>query len=328
MNKLIIIFVLLFSVLCFKVDVFAMTVADSFNGALTQGVKKFGSLDFVINISDKKINETINNTKINGNLPVVTTSNTTFDEQINGAIADDYDEKMTEVKKTNAKSVSVSYNVYTSSDIYSIVVEYTLKNLTNKIYAETYVFDSKGNFLNLNSYLGKNSTKILTSYVNSLDSDTNNDVTIEKDHDFYVETGLLNVVFDSGVLTPVYEGLYSVEINPNSIKYKNVPEENYFIQDSFSLRMVPLEECAIFFGYTVEYGDDGIINVKKDDFTSVIDTTLKSNNYYKNGSLINLETVPITKDAKVYVPLTYFSDVLDLVYYFGDDNSITILSIN
>ncbi len=326
MNKLIYIILIVSFISFFRLDVLATT--NTFTKSLSTGAKGLSNSDFTVNVTDKKINETTNSTKITGKLPVITTTSSSFDSSINSTIDGDFKNKVADIKKTNAKSATISYEVYTSNDTYSIVIQYTVKNLTDKTYVDTYVFDSEGSLLSITSYLGKSSTKILTSYINTLDVAKDNKVDIKKNQDFYVNDGLLNLVFDSGVLNPVYDGAYTISINPNSIKSKTISSDSYFIQEPFSTRMVPLDEVATFFGYTVDSSQTDKVVLTKGNFKSTIELNKKSDNYYKDGSLVKLETVPIMKNSTIYVPVTYFSDVLGLVYYFGEDSSITISSIN
>ncbi|MFV0441192.1 MAG: stalk domain-containing protein [Lachnospirales bacterium] len=306
-------------------DIYASTYASSMTLLNSQN----SSVN--IEVSDEDISGYTNGIKITGVLPVVKSSNTTLNNKINNLVKSDYKKRVNAAKSTNTKSFEVKYQTYKYNDFFSIVVQSTATNLTEKTYADTYVVDSKGNLLDISDVLGGNGPKILTSYVNNTIENNNfgtGNVNITNSQDFYIYNGDVYLVFDSGVISSVHEGIYTIRIRPSTIRNKLITSSEYYVQAPFNVKMVKLVDTAKFFGYTVEKTTTTQYKLSKNGSVSTVNTSsLADNNYYKGSLPVNLEAKPSIKNDIVYVPVTFFSEVLDLVYYY-ENNSVTISSVN
>ncbi len=271
-----------------------------------------------------------NNIEIFGKLPVVNTSNQNLNDSLNEIIMADYENRLAEVKKINVSKFEFDFEVFESSETYSLVVKYEATNLATKSYINTYNISKDGEILNIYDVLGSSDENLLKSIIKSkITSDVNlntDEFFFDTEQSFYFDGDVLNLVFNSGIFNSIHEGIYTLSIEYNDIQYMTITNGNYFVEEPFNVKMVDIAEICNYFGFDFVKNSDSEFLVFANGFESYIHLT-ENDNYIKNGNVYNLEAKPVLKNDTLYVPITYVSDILDLIYYNDDYQNITIALI-
>lgn len=167
--------------------------------------------------------------------------------------------------------------------------------------------------------------------------------TIADDQPFYVKNGSVQIVFQPGEIAPYAAGrleftlaipqqgmsdsavadLNGMTVHAGGVKIP--PEEAGLYMSKDGVAMAPLRLIAAALGYTVKWDQPaGTANLSKgNQRTSVI----KNKDYYTLNKMapITLGTAPIIdKSGKMYVPLSFFTVILNAKISYGTDSvSIT-----
>lgn len=113
--------------------------------------------------------------------------------------------------------------------------------------------------------------------------------------------------------------LINLQINGTAID----PEKNYIYQNEKEHYMVPLREAAEKLGYKVDWNQaKQMLELSKGPRFFMIQ--IGKDNYNINKMLVNLGDAPILNDGKTYVPLSFFSEVLNETVTVNDKFHLTI----
>ena len=286
--------------------------------------------DTNIKVNSNDINIKKENTLITGKVPVVSgMSNLTFQKSVNKKIDDIIKTKTTSYSQKVNNKIEVSYNAIQDKDILSIVIYF--KNLyTNDITSYSVNIDTKNNkFISINSYLGANGL----NYTNKVVSykAANMGVTYKKiteNTPFYIKNKNVYVVYGAGSITFAQKGNIIFEIPYKNIKNYKVDKNSYYKKSQYNVKMVPLRETLEYFGYTMNWENktNSITVLKDGKFVSYL--VIGENKYSdKNNKIIRqLEFAPEIKNGKAYVPISYFSQILEMLFAVDDNENIIISS--
>lgn len=288
----------------------------------------FASTNLEVNSNDINIKK--GSTVITGKFPVVNNMpNLIFQKSVNKKIDDIIKTKTTSYSQKVSNKVEISYDVIQDKNILSIVIYF--KNLyTNDITPYSVNIDTKKNkFISINSYLGANGL----NYTNKVVSNKANNmgITYKKVNGstpFYIKNNNVYVVFGAGSLTFSQKGNIIFEIPYKNIKSYKVDKNLYYKKSQYNVKMVPLREPLKYFGYTMNWKEssNSITILKDEKFVSYL--VIGENKYSdKNNKVIRqLEFPPEIKNGIAYVPISYFSQILEMLFAVDDNENIIISS--
>ena len=281
------------------------------------------------NISYKK-----NNMNIKGTYPIIQNlKNKKFEDEINkeilNLIENYFNESISARTQVSERIINLSYKTFLYKNIFSICLYF--KNLnTSESDVKTIVIDiNKQKKLSINSILGNNA--IL--YANKVlkEKTKQNDFKNPKIYDentFYVENGNLFLYFiDENPFVP--RNLFTISLSPKNIKNYIINKNEYYIKSPYNVKMLPLREPLEALGFKILWNEENehiTISTEDNKLVSYIKAT---ENKYSKGSFVArpLEFAPELKNGITYVPISFFSDIADLLYSIDENNNIIVSKI-
>lgn len=283
-----------------------------------------------ISVKPKPINSSNNNINIYGEYPFVSgLSSISFQNSVNKKIDNIIKSKRTSYSQKIANKIEISYDVIQDGDILSIMI-YFKSLYNNEISPYSVNIDTKNNkYVTINSYFNANGINYANKVVSNKAS--NMGVTFKKVTEntaFYIKNKNIYVVFGAGDITFAQKGNIIFEIPSKNLNNYQVSKSNYYKKSGYNVKMIPLRETLEYFGYTMnwETSKNSITVLKDGKFLSYL--VIGQNRYSdKNNKVIRqLEFAPEIKDGKAYVPISYFSEILEMLFAVDDNENIIISS--
>jgi hypothetical protein len=135
---------------------------------------------------------------------------------------------------------------------------------------------------------------------------------VDNNHPFYLNDDGLNLPFASGTLRASQRGIETINFSFDSIQDEIIETELFFAlaAEQYNTIMVRLGTVAEKFGYDVESEDDAV-NLTRDGVLEA-GITVGQNAYYRNDEAIALEVAPELRAGEIYVPLSFFREILGI----------------
>lgn len=268
------------------------------------------------------------NTSITGKYPILSgITNREFQNNVNKKIDTLVKNKLTSYSTKNNNKVDVTYDVIQDGNIVSVMIYF--KNMyTNEVDAYSVNFNAKTNkYIDINGYLGANGL----NYVNKVLAYKANDMNITykkatTSTPFYIKNSNVYVVFGAGSLTFAQKGNIIFEVLQQNLDNFVIKSNEYYKKSGYNVKMVPLRETLEYFGYEMTWKDGTVTILKNKKFVSYL--VINENRYSdKNNKIIRqLEFAPELKNGKTYVPISYFSQILEMLFAVDSNENIVISS--
>ena len=283
-----------------------------------------------INIGAKTININKNNIIIYGEYPFISgLKNTSFQSNLNKKIDNIIKSKTTAYSQKTPSKIEVYYDTIQDENNLSIIIYF--KNIyNNDITPYSVNIDIENNkYITINDYFGANGINYSNKVVSNKAS--NMGVAYKKVTEttpFYIKNKNIYIIYGAGSITFSQKGNIIFEIPYNNLNNFNISKENYYKKSEYNVKMVPLRGPLEYFGYTMnwEMGKNTITILKNGKFVSYL--VIGENRYSdKNNKVIRqLEFAPEIKNGKTYVPISYFSEILEMLFAVDNQNNIIISS--
>ncbi len=280
--------------------------------------------------NNKVISLTKNNTSVTGNVPVIKNiSNPIFQSKFNDAIENAYNKMINDASSNKIKNFKLSYDIVIDGNYLSVIL-YGLNTANQSSTISTFVINRTNNsYLSINSVLGGNgvnySNKVIEYKIkNDKSTKYYSTPTINNDWQFYCKNSNVIVMFGAGVIAPASKGVRSFEIQRNKLKNFIVNPMNYYNKSGYNVKMVPLRSTAEFFGYKLSYNpSNNRVIISKGSFSTYI--TVGRNSYVKGSSFPKqLEFAPEIRNGYTYVPISFFGEILGLLFSVDSGNNVVI----
>lgn len=297
--------------------------ANTYESTLSNGKK------VTIDIESTTVEGRENQTNISGTKPQVT-SNDISTKQVNDKIDSIVKSATKNAASERAKSITFSYEVYQSGEYVSIVIYSKVLNAIEYSQADTVTFKvSDGKILTLSDVLGGKPITVVNTYVNNelkKEGKYANEVSITDGCNFYMSDGKPVIVFDSYALGQNQPDIVSMPVDLSKITSYQLSSNDYYIKDKFNTRMLPLRKVCEGLYYNVTWNNVTRTFVVTD--SNVVSTGKENSNVYTyNNRKINLEYKPDNSNGVLYVPISYFTDILGLSYKIDNSGDITFYRI-
>ncbi|MBR1737124.1 MAG: copper amine oxidase N-terminal domain-containing protein, partial [Firmicutes bacterium] len=255
-------------------------------------------------------------------------TNPMFQYKVNAAITDIYDLKVAEAGERKVRLLKFSHDSFFENGILSVII-YSTNVVSGETSVRTVVVNTKVNaFSSINGILGGNGIKYAKKVVeNTINNDSKikytADATVDEYTPFYFRNRAIVVMFDAGEITYASKGVRYFSVPAANMKNVIIPSSQYYVKSSYNVKMLPLRQAAESFGYTVGW-DAGTnsISVSGNGINSLLSPG--KNNYTKNKTSKRLEFAPEIKNGITYVPISYFEEVLDMLFSVDNNGNVTI----
>jgi hypothetical protein len=244
--------------------------------------------------------------------------NERIERTVNGMIAS--------AKDIKARSISFEYEIYSYDRVVSIVIHSTVTSASSKTEVVSVNFNpDDGRAVTINDAVGYDIAPLVEKLLierirrNPETYNTSSD-RLSQDQAFYLDGGRLVLLFA--------EGVSSLEIELGNIARIVMPAPDYLVKPGYRVKMIPLREVCEALGYEVDWEEEDAnvyINYNGSPYMTL---TLNENNYLVPDKKVrSLETAPELEGGVVYVPISFFDQILNLVTYsVNAREDITFLS--
>lgn len=281
-------------------------------------------------VKSEVINVKKNNFVVFGEYPVVKgLSNKNFEAKVNNEINKIIKENFVSYQKIANFKIQLSYETIVDKDIVSILL-YFKNTFSDEIYPFSVNFDSKKNiFIDINKFLGVNGLSYSNKVVNSKANDLGyNFIEVTNKTPFYIKNNNVYIVYGAGSITFVQNGNIIFEILSKNIKNYRLPSTLYYKKSEYNVKMVPFREILEYFGFEMKWNavSNSATVYYNNKFVSYI---VVGKNIYtgKNNKVVRqLEFPPEMRNGKTYVPISYFSNILEMLFAIDGNNDIIISS--
>lgn len=309
-----------------KITVLLLTVCIVIS-ALNINVFALGAENYV---SSRTYSESSNGITASGNIPVIKNlSNTVFQQKLNSSIEELYKAKLSEAPSKKIQSLKFEYNAILSGTTLSIVV-YSINTKTSASEAASFVIDvSKCTNVYMSSVLGANAiayaNKVFDAKIKAQKTVRYFNLSeITNSNAFYINNSNVYLVFGAGEISAVSKGVAIFEIPSSKITNAIVPASSCYTKSLYNVKMVPLRAALSQFGYSLAFnGSTNTITVAKGTFSTKI--TVGRNSYYKGKQTPRqLEFAPEIVNGTTYVPISFFNEILDMLFYVDVFGNVTL----
>lgn len=287
---------------------------------ISAGIYKF---DFIKSVT---INNNADGLEVSGTIPNLQgfNKNIAFQKTLNDMIYSTYKSKVETAKKNKIKFLKIDYDTHAYKNIVSIIMYFATVNTATKNECVAFNFNiATAKLVNVEDILGVNAIKIIDKTIKdelTKSPELFDSANVSSIYNFFVDDEYLVIAYDEFELSAISHGIMQFKIPIPSIVNANIKKTSYYTKGPFKLKMVPLRDVCDAFGYNVKWNDGTAEIIRGTNYTSV---TIGKNSYYRNKMQPkSLEYSPELKDEITYVPISFFSESLDLIYSVKENGDI------
>ena len=275
-----------------------------------------------------------------GYIPVIGTDFAAH-QQINDHIDTAVTHMISEARRVRARSIRFTYQLYTNqtNNVVSVVIYAEVSSVISRQMVQSVNFDiTSGRTVSANEAMGVDivslGERVLAERIrnNPARYYAAMSVSLHGQSFFRTDNGLV-FLFDEFQLSTTRSGIGQIELFDSNIHWATLSPGQYHMHEGgYNLKMIPLRTVLERqLGYRVEYRwsewDEMRVEVWHDG-RLIIEMQPGFNEYRVMGIMHrSLEAAPMNVNGTVYVPITFFDQILPLTTYSIDSfNSVTFLA--
>ncbi len=283
------------------------------------------TIDTIKYVTSKNYYYEKNNMVLAGKYPVISNlDNEEFQKYVNDEITNiisDYISK----KETTSKKIDLTYQTIIYNNYLSILVFFE-NSVTKEVTISSITIDTQ-NFTKIliNDLIGSNglayANKVALSKADDLGIKS---IEVTNSTPFYVEDGKIFLIYGAGELTFVQKGNITIEISPSNLKNYTLSKSAYYKKSNYNVKMIPLRQVLEALGYEVLW-DQKTGNITINTSSGVLVSVISPNeNKYSKGTFAPqaLEFAPEIVNNTTYVPISFFSEIIGLLYSTDENENI------
>ncbi|MCL1862819.1 MAG: copper amine oxidase N-terminal domain-containing protein [Defluviitaleaceae bacterium] len=315
-----------------------MTVFANFNHLL-EDVPPPGNMAFSRTwnpnmLSERSLTRRQEGIDIRGNIPVV---GYTFEpaHMLNAHISDIVDTMVAESRRLRARAVSFWHEAHFTNDVVSLVIYANVVTTLPHTLVQSVNFSvNDGRLLSMDEATGMNITplaeRILSEIIHSNPERYYAALSTPlAAQAFYLTHHNLVILFDGFRLSTRMGEAAAVELSLRNIRTSILFRGEYRPDGPYGLKMIPLRDMLHYhLGYNVRWCEASNLATISHGGMDIIELRPGDNEYVVFGTQRRqLETAPESINGRIYVPITFFDEILPLTTYtIGFDGSITFLA--
>ena len=235
--------------------------------------------------------------------------------------------RISAAKEAKARSIVFDYEVYYTDTMISIIILSTVTSFSSREEVMSVNFEPQsGRLIPISEALGVDITPLAAKYLmekirlnpERFKADFN---VLTGDTAFYLTESRLNLLFDELKLSTMADGITRISLELERIRSITVSREDYVIQPGgYNLKMMPLALICDGLGYHYSWFNyDRRVTVRRGD--TVIELYPAENNYLVHGrKQRTLEAAPVILNNRIYVPISFFDQILSLTTFAMDED--------
>jgi len=280
------------------------------------------------------LNERRQGLDIRGNVPEISENFGQAHEALNDRIDSIVDTLIEGTRRIRARSVNFDYKIEHTSELISIVISANARAVTDRTTVMSLNFNHRGEIVPLAQAMGMNIAPLAEGKIAEMirqDPATYNAAfsAPPTGQAFYMTNTHLVLLFDEFQLSSIPGGTSSIQFEIANIKSHFLPQGSYRMSTGrYAIRLIPLRTVLVGLGYSVRWEAPAREAVVSLNGETVIVLRPNENNYQLHGVLQrSLESAPIMFGSSMYVPISFFDQILQLTAFTIHPNgSITFIS--
>jgi len=319
-------------VMCMATPVCAYSgVVNPYNRQIAAGVDV--QADYIKRISEIKSTRLWNEAIVTAGLPEAKGfANEVLERSFNLKVQEAYNSLLAKAGE-KAHAITIDYSVVWGSNYVSVLIRsISSAAFTQERYACIVFSVRTEKLLNINDVLGANgvrlANRVLAEQVKAAPGRFNPTVAeISVDHDFYMEDNRLVLVFDQFAIAPGSEGVLRVPIALDGVTNFIVDKSDYYVSpvSQFNVKMIPIRPVSEAFGYDVVWNSGTTSVDLRQGGTLVTAIQVNENSYFRGRSpKRRLEAAPEVYLGRTHVPISFFEEILDLLYHVDSHGNIIL----
>ena len=322
----------LVAMLCLSAPVNAAPRSFSYDGVSSAAAAPANvRTAYVQHIGETTINRLRGEATVRGTLPNVSgLANATLERTLNSRIASAYSTLLSKAGET-ARTIDFSYEIIADANYVSILIRCkSVSTFTRESYSCIVFSPKTEKLLTINDVLGPNgvrlANRIIASLVKAAPARFNPTIAeINNTQDFYMESNTLVLMFDQFEIAPGAEGVVCVPIALKDVISFKMDKSEYYQSAAtlFDVKMIPIRTIADAFGYDILWNGHTMTAELRKNGAFISSFTIGENSYAKSRTVKRrLETAPELRNNRTHVPISFFEEVLGLLYYTDAQGNI------
>ena len=249
---------------------------------------------------------------------------------INDEIEDAVNSLIEGTRRIRARSITFDYEIFYTNDVVSIVIFATTRAVTDRTSVASVNFNPHtGALVTLVEAMGMDITPLAEGIIaDMIRSDPATYYVAfsapPTGQAFYLTNDVLVLLFDEFQLSSAPSSTRAITLRLTNIKSFSIAYHDYRIsQDRYEIKMMPLRQILTGMGYS---DNDFIWNPDGKEATilrngrPMVTLVAEENNFLLNGVLQrSLETAPVLDSGTMFVPVSFFDQILGLTAYNIDE---------
>ena len=273
--------------------------------------------------------------EIDGRIPVLTPAAGQIGDSVNELIDQAISTKISSARESRSRNLSFDFEVYFSSPHVSIILKSTTTGASAKTEVTSINFNiNSGTRLQAADVVGEHivqlADQLLIEMIRRNPERYNPSFSgMRSNQAFSVTNREIVFWFNEFQLTSDSGGIVPLRFSKSNIHEAHLSPDQYHTRLGFNLKMIPVGTVLRQLNYTVSANSDvSRVNISYDG-EHIIELNVGVNNYRRGDDRFvrSLETAPVHVGSFVYVPISFFDQILDFVAFSVDSRgNITFAS--
>ncbi len=291
-------------------------------------VSAVSAAEAVVNTRSRDVSGRIAGVVVKGEVPVCEGLNLELDNIINEKVGAFYDSVVASYTDS-ARSIAFSYKAVEYEQYYSLLVYANVTSVVSPSLVFAVCVDTENErIVNLADVLGPNGVKLANDFISLKVAQTKgynaNFTGINAQAKFYIDGGSICFPFDKYAIAAGSLGVVELVLPLEDCVNLTVMREDYYLLTQYNVKMIRLSQVVESFGYTLSWKQDINAVAVNYGFEEFITIAYGKNSYQIRGQNVKiLEAAPAATDARTYVPISFFSEIMGLHYSINSDGDIT-----
>jgi hypothetical protein len=272
--------------------------------------------------------------EMEGRIPFLTNHAGFLRNRINSYIDEIIDLKISEARYARARTLTFDYELYFDDPVISIILKSTAASASSKTEVVSINFNVEtGELFSAADVVGSEvvqlADRLLVEMIRRNPERYNPSFSgMQQDQAFSVTDEEITFWFDEFQLTHGFEGIVPLSLRLEDIREVALERDEFRIRPGFNLKMVPLRRVIEELGYTIIWNSEAGSAFIYHSGELVIILTPNVNEFIREHRFNrSLEAPPEIIEGYMYVPISFFDQILSLVAYSIDsDYNITFVS--
>jgi len=276
------------------------------------------------------LNIRVEGLELEGRIPLINQNAGLLHIRINAEINRIRANKIADARSIRARTLTFDYEIYFSDPYLSIILTSTAASASSKTEVVSINFNvNSGEFVSATDVVGSHvvqlADRLLVEMIRRNPERYNPNFTgMQAAQPFSITNNEITFWFNEFQLTPGIEGITPLSLSLRNINEETLAPNDYHVRPGgFNLKMVPVRRIVEAMGYRLVWHPETRSSTIHFNDELIIEIIPEVNDYLRSEQRFtrSLETAPVIIGTTMYVPISFFDQILSLVAYTIDNNN-------